>query len=313
VTADAAMAVGGVLVGRTVTERRPRGIPDVCVRPYAGREGGPIPGSGGGCTGPDGVYRLTALPPGPVTVEFSPSYRSGLVGEWYLDQATQSSATVVDVALGSTTNLRPNKFTPGGTVTGVVTGPDGAPIEGAWVNLDGFYPGRAGPGEGQYTVETDAQGRYTLPAAPGTYSPFVYAVWQDFAPEWSGNATTRAAAAPLEVTAFRTTTFNVQLAPAAHLTGEVLDIQGVPTQMEGQIFTTSGDYIGDWFASPDNGAPITSTALPAGTFHLDGWIFENGWEEPPTTVWYDAASIREDATPVSLTVGETKEITFHLP
>ena len=82
--------------------------------------------------------------------------------------------------------------------------------------------------------------------------------------------------------------------------------------MEGQIFTTSGDYIGDWFAFPENGYPITTSPLPAGSFVLNGWIFENG-EDPPTTTWYDGATLREDATPVSLTVGETKEITYHLP
>lgn len=312
VVVDVTLSVGGVITGKAVTERKPKGLADVCPQAYAGRTGGPLWGAGSECSGADGVYRLTALPPGPTAVLLEPAWRSGVSPEWYLDANSQATATLATVALGSSTTLKPNKFTPGGTVTGVVTGPDGAPIEGAWVNLDGFYPGRAGPGEGQYTVETDAQGRYTLPAAPGTYSPFVYAVWQDFAPEWSGNATTRAAATPLEVKAFRTTTFDVQLAPAAHLTGQVLDSQDVPTDMEGQIFTTSGDYIGDWFAYPDNGFPITTSALPAGTFVLNGWIFENG-EDPPTTTWYDGATLREDATPVSLTVGETKEITYHLP
>lgn len=63
-----------------------------------------------------------------------------------------------------------------GTLTGLVTDANGAPVTNAWVNLEGRFPGRAGPGEGPLSAHTDAQGRYTIfNASPGSYRPIVYA------------------------------------------------------------------------------------------------------------------------------------------
>ena len=313
VVVDVTLSVGGVITGKAVTERKPKGLADVCPQAYAGRTGGLVWGTGTECSGTDGVYRVSALPPGATSVLLQPSWRTGVSAEWYHDASSQATSTLTTVTLGSSTTLKPNKFVPGGVLTGTVTDPAGQPVEGAWVYLEGQYPGRAGPGEGRFVAQTDSAGRYSLVAPAGTYTPLVDPPFgTGLAPEWSGDAVTSATAAPVTMQNFRSTTFDVRLVPASHLTGEVLGADGQPTSMEGQIFTTSGDYIGDWFAFPENGYPITTSPLPAGSFVLNGWIFENG-EDPPTTTWYDGATLREDATPVSLTVGETKEITYHLP
>lgn len=314
---DSRLAVGGVITGKAVTERRPTGIADVCPSAYAGHDGVQLWGTGTVCSGADGEYRLTALPPGPTAILLQPAWRTGVSDEWYRGADSQATATLAKVRLGATTSVKPNKFVPGGVLTGVVTDPSGRPVDGAWVYLEGRNPGRAGPGEGRFVAQTDAAGRYTMVAPAGSYTPLVMPpVEADLAPEWSGNAVTSARATPVVVRDYRTTTFDAALVPASHLSGTVVAADGtVPSSslyVAGYVYTRTGDYIGDFDAWEPNGFSLFAGGLPAGRFRLAADVWNSDTQET-SRVWYDAVTTEAGATLVPVGPGGTTEITFHLP
>ena len=316
VVVDAALAVGGTITGKAVSERKPNGLADVCPSAYSGHAGAQLWGAGATCSDSNGVYRLTALPPGDTAVLLQPSWHSGVSDEWYQDADSQATAKLTRVSLGTTSTLKPNKFVPGGVLTGVVTDASGQPVEGAYVYLEGRYPGRAGPGEGRFVAQTDAAGRYTMVAPAGTYTPFVDAPYEaGLAPEWSGNAVTRATAAPVVVRNYRTTTFDAALAPASHITGSVVNADGsVPSSdlyIAGFVYTESGDYIGDLDAWADNGFRFFGSNLPAGSFRVSADVMDVNTGES-RTVWFDGVTTQEGATLVPVGPGDTTDITFHL-
>ena len=317
VVVDSTLSVGGVITGKAVTERRPNGLADVCPDAYAGHSGSRIAGMGIVCSGADGVYHLTALPPGDVAVLLEPSWRSGASPEWYHDADSQATATLATSALGARTALKPNKFVPGGVVSGTITDALGRPVEGAWVYLEGRYPGRSGAGEGQFVAQTDAAGRYHLVAPAGSYTPLVAPTFESgLAPEWSGDAVTRATALPVLVRDYRTSTFDASLVPASKITGRVAMADGSAPPLDiyvaGLVFTSTGDYIGDIDAWESSGFRFFGGNLPAGTFRIQASVWNPATEES-TIVWFDGAATEEGATLVPVDVGGSTEITFHLP
>ncbi|HEU0042602.1 MAG TPA: carboxypeptidase-like regulatory domain-containing protein, partial [Jiangellaceae bacterium] len=235
-------------------------------------------------------------------------WRSTYAPTWAFKADSQAEADLVAVKAGESTKVRNVQLAPGGTVTGVITDQFGQPVEGAWVDIEGNFPGRAGPGEGRYSGQTDANGRYVVNGVPaGDYTPLVYS--HDYAPEWSGDADHPSAATPIRVKALKESTFDAQLAPGARLTGEVVNADGSPLSeyVVLDVFTADGRLIGDMDASADTGA-FMSSPLPAGEF-----VIRAGLVDSSVDVWFDAATSREDATVVTLSRGEQMEITFHLP
>jgi hypothetical protein len=252
-----------------------------------------------------------------VTVLLQPAWTSGVSAEWYQDAVTQATATPVPVALGSTTALKVERFTPGGTLTGLVTDGQGNPVEGAWVYLSGQYPGRAGPGEGRFTAQTDASGRYQVVATAGSYTPLVVAPEEaDLAPQWSGGAATSAEATSVTLRTDRTATWDVALAPASRVTGTVLAADGSAPDpryyVAGSAYTSTGDYIGDFDAWSEGGFQFRTSSLPAGSFVLRADVLDNWTGEQVGTVWFDGATTSEAATSVDLGTGQSVSVAFHL-
>lgn len=313
---DARLAVGGVVTGRAVTRRSGAPIANVCPSAWRGRSATLLYGYGSTCSGADGVYRLTALPPGRFTVRLDPDHSSSLVQQWYRDAADQRSAELVTTALRSTTRLKPERFVEGGTVTGVVTDAAGHPVEGAWVYVEGRNPGRAGPGEGRFVARTDAAGRYTAVAPAGSSTPLVMPPGgSGLAPQWSGGARTRASAQPVVVRTGRTVRLDARLAPAAYIGGDVLRGLGTPegdVYVTAQVYTATGDYIGDFDAGPFNDYRFTSSELPAGRLVIRADVYSETTGQS-TETWFDGATTRAGATPVPTRSGVTTTIRFTLP
>ena len=163
----------------------------------------------------------------------------------------------------------------------------------AWVNLDGRFPGRAGPGEGPLSAHTDAAGRNTVSnVSPGSYRPIVYAYdYTSFAPEWAGDSDTLAAATPITVTSSSRAAFNLQVAAGARLAINVVNADSTPVgrNLDGFITLTTGEYIGDF--DYYNGKPSGSDSLPGGSFILRLSDSETG-----ATYWYDGATSAEPPT-----------------
>ncbi|MFC8501145.1 carboxypeptidase regulatory-like domain-containing protein [Pedococcus sp. NPDC057267] len=310
VTVDAGLAPGAQVTGTVVDSVTGRPVANVCPFAYLGNAGAADPWSTKECSNDRGVWTLRGLPAGSYAVRLDGGPGSPYAGTWAFKAATQASADLITVDTGQVKAVRPVKVSTGGTVSGVVTDPAGQPVEGAWVSIDDGWPGRAGPGEGRYTAQTDAQGRYTITGAPlGDHPVFVYSGYgSDLAPEWSGNSATKAGASTIRIRAGRTTDFDAQLAPGAHISGDVLTASGTPSTdyWLGFVYAADGTYIGDFDVYGGN--TFTTTALPAGRFTLR---LENA--DTGQTTWYDGAATRRDATRVRVTEGGQAQVTVHLP
>lgn len=310
-TVNASLAKASSISGLAVDGKTGAPIAGACPSAYVGHDGGFARGQVADCSSSDGRWTLRGLGKGDYALFLNTaSGTSYLAGTWAFKADSQAAADLISVGAGEDKAIRNVKLAPGGMLSGRITDQFGKPVEGAWVSADGWYPGRAGPGEGQYDAQTDADGRYTIVGIPaGDYTPIVYADYSgDLAPEWSGDADTRTAATPITVKAAKTSTFDAQLGPAARLTGTVVNADGSPTTepWDGSIIAADGTTVGDFDVW--SGQDFTSTALPGGEFKLR-------LQNPYTgqVVWYDAASSSVDATVVSLARGEQKQITIHLP
>jgi hypothetical protein len=309
---DASLATGGTLTGLAVDAKTGAVVSDVCPNAYLGHAGGWVRGSVSECSGSDGRWTVRGLPAGDLAVAVQQVTQDSAYSlTWAFKATSQATADLIAVRPGATKSVRNVQMMPGGTVSGTITGPDGQPVADAWVNVGGGFPGRAGPGEGRWSAKTGEDGRYTVHGVPpGTYTAFVYTedYGGDLAPEWSGNATTGAAATSFKVKALKDVRFDAQLAPASKISGTVLQADGTPVDryLMGQVFAADGSHIGDFdvYGGPD----FTTSALPAGSFTLQLTDPETGQSR-----WYDGASDRAHATTVPLGVGQQAQVTVHLP
>ena len=310
-TVDASLATGSVVTGRAVDAKTGVPIAGACASAYEGHTGGSVRGQVPECSGADGRWTVRGLPAGQFALNVGAYSQPALYADtWAFKATSQATADLVAVGSAQTTSVRDVKLEPGGTVSGVVTGPDGQPVADAWVNVGGGYAGRAGPGEGRWSAKTDEHGRYTVTGVPpGTYTAVVYQedYWGDLAPEWYRDAGTAASATAFKVKALKSTGVDFRLNPAGRITGSVVDADGAPVDryLVGQVFAADGSYIGDFDVFGGN--TFTTTSLPAGSFTLS-------LSDPDTgqTWWYDSATDRSRATAVTLGEGQSREVTIHL-
>jgi len=307
---DASLAVASVITGRAVDAKSGAPIQDACPHAYVGHAGAYVRGAVSECTGSDGKWKLKGLRAGSYALSFDAySEPRTYATTWAFKATSQESATLVAVGSATTKAVRDVQMMPGGSVSGVITGPTGEPVPGAWVRLDLGYPGRIGPGEGPHTAQTDESGRYTIHGVPpGEHTAFVYTSYgASFAPEWSGNALTSTAAKALRVKALKSTTFDAQLAPESSLDITVVgaDGQAVGGYLTGFIYNAAGDYVGDFDSA--EGTTYGPGPLPAGGFTL------SLQDEAGDVHWFEGVTRESGRTAVSLGEGEHKAVTFRLP
>jgi hypothetical protein len=176
--------------------------------------GEPVYAYNGGSTGPDGTYDLTGILPGTYKVEFASEGSLGF--QYYTDASTPTAATALTLGAGQAVTNVDAALTPGGTLEGVVTDSiTGEGIANAAVDVldaEGNYVSFGG---------TDPNGRYEVTGiAPGTYYVKIYPASQGVGstdqPEFYGGSAGLAGAAPVTITAGKTTAgINVVLAPAS--------------------------------------------------------------------------------------------------
>ena len=306
---NSSLAVAASISGTAVDKVTGAPVADICPFAYNGNTGQQNPWSTYDCSDSHGRWVVRGLPAGDYTLQLDGGPGSPYAGTWAFNAATQADATLVPVSAGQAATVRPVKMSHGGTLSGRITGPTGDPVAGAWVNIDAGWVGRAGPGEGRYTAQTGADGRYTITGAPlGDHKVFVYDGGPDLAPEWSGDSATKRGATTVRIRQDRTTVFDAQLEVGARVTGEVVTSAGLPTSSSwvGGVYAADGTYIGDFDVFGGN--TFSTTTLPAGRFTLRLVDPETG-----TVVWYDGATTRRDATRVQLSVGEQEQVTVHVP
>lgn len=154
---DAKLALGGTIAG-TVTGTD--GKPIAGINVWASNEGS----SWNGSTAADGTYAIHGLSAGSYRVEFGDPSGRGYITEFYDDSASISGAKPVAVTSGGLTNGIDAQLEIGGTITGTVTGDDGAPLSDIFVSA---MPTSGDVGRNAYT---GADGTYSLPGLrPGSY------------------------------------------------------------------------------------------------------------------------------------------------
>ena len=313
-TVSAALEPGARLSGRVVSSVDGLGIENVCPSAHGARSWSWLPGTVRTCSDTSGTYTLAGLPSDPISVLLTPQWHSGLAQTWYFGATDVTQATVLRPRAGQTLNLKDTVLAPAGRVTGIVTDPAGNPLPDVLVNLEGNYGGRVGGCDGQLCGRTDEFGRYEILAPPGTYRPIFWTYEGHWAPEWSGDATTKQSATPVTVVSSADTTLDAQLASGATIEGAVVTATGgLPTQYAlGLVFTEAGDYIGDFDAYAGSGWTFHSSALPAGSFRLKIQLYDEA-TGTSTDSWYDGSTTPEGATLVPLSQGEVASIVYHLP
>lgn len=161
------MAPASVISGRAVDAKSGAPIENACPGAYHGRSGGYVRGAVAQCSGPDGVWKLKGLDAGDYALYVDAYSEPRLYAQtWAFKADSRETATLITVRPTETKAVRDVQMMPGGSVSGVITGPGGHPVAGAWVRLDHGYPGRVGPGEGPHTAQTGEDGRYTIHGVP---------------------------------------------------------------------------------------------------------------------------------------------------
>lgn len=163
---------------------------------------------------PDGNYRLLAIPD-----------TDGLGAQWVgADGGTgdEREANVVRARAGRLSTVNPIRLDPAGTIAGVITeAQTGNPVRVGDVcptPLPGLRLAPCADGSGNY--ELPGLGPYRWPVLyPASFlAPYAW--------EWSGKASDRYAATPIQVIAGQTVVHDVRMRPAARLTGRVLNPDG---------------------------------------------------------------------------------------
>ncbi|MFN8074489.1 MAG: hypothetical protein U0Q15_03590 [Kineosporiaceae bacterium] len=204
----------------------------------------------------------------------------------------------------------------GGTVTGVVTSPDGEPVAGAWVALGGDNPGRIGDGgAGIDTAKTDADGRYTITnVAQWSVPAMAYARDKPYAFTWTGGVTESAQAEKVQVSWGKTSTADIRFLPEAQLK---VTMTGVPAgyAVEFDTISASGDPAG-WGGGLRADDPTTVLrGFGTGDIRIKATMLrvDSTSSDDYVEWWYPSAAGPETATPVSVTAGEVGELTWAVP
>ncbi len=256
-----------------------------------------------GATGKKGRYTLNALSTGSYSVYFSPGCDNN--GN-YLDGSYPGRAHVTD---GKTTSGINGILQPGGSISGVVTGPSGQPLADVWVAA------YANDGNGN-GVCTNAKGAFDLTQLPSDSYIVGYAdecgVSTNYAPLYYPNQLDPTLAVPVKVVAGqRVTGINGQLQRGATVAGTVTSRSGQPLRdICVAVAPTDDSYpFSDLDAAFFN---YDATTGKTGTYRLDqlgpsryGVQFGPCGEQPYTTKWFDARPGAPIGDIVDLNVGTT--------
>ena len=240
-------------------------------------------------TAADGTYTFADLPGSGYRLSFSPPSGAGLLFEYFDGTRNYNSATLLDVVAGSSF-VADASLDRSGSVTGVVTDPTGAPIEGAFVDVS---PGAEGP---SWFAMTDASGSYTVAGVyPGSVVVRVTVdAESDLANEYYDDAYDPATAAALVVESGGSLTgIDFQLQVGGSVSGTVTDASGNPVWGAYVSANNALDF-GQTTTARDGTYRITGLAPGqyAVSFYVDetvyGLISEQydnvGFSDPPTLV-----------------------------
>lgn len=305
---NASLAPAAVISGVALDAKLGTPVAGACATAFLGHGGSRSSDQFPVCSGSDGRWSVKGLPAGSYALNLNFGNEPGAVSDtWAFRSTTQAGADLVTVATGEHRAIRGVKLPSPALISGRITDVSGNPVEGATINPRGNLIDRSG--ECFNCAVTDADGRYTLPPLPaGSYRPVAYAPWDNpLAPVWSGGSSSYDAATAITLKPGKAAEFSASMLPASRITGRLVSASGQGLDgWIGEVVTLTGRHVADMDAYPTD--EFTVRNLPAGTYRVRFEHWETG-----QVVWLGGASTPEASTPVTLGVGETKDVTFHLP
>jgi 5-hydroxyisourate hydrolase-like protein (transthyretin family) len=227
------------------------------------RRTGPEPDTSGDVadltTDDRGVWSAANVPSGTYAVYVD--YFKQDAALWYKSSYLSESATRVTVPAGGTVDGLDMSLQAGGTVTGTVTGVDGAPLAGIIVEL---HLMRADGDAGWCGLEgtTDASGRFTFTGVPPTTCTIWFTDYSDvYLPQWYGGGEER----PHE-------TFVVT---SGGTTAGIDAVMAKPSTISGRVVNAAGDPVGGvrvdvWEDSDVGWRYVTSSKTAQDGTYLNG-------------------------------------------
>ncbi|MGO9457588.1 MAG: carboxypeptidase regulatory-like domain-containing protein [Acidimicrobiales bacterium] len=258
-------------------------------------------------TSAGGTYTIRGLATGSYEVEFSScSDTKNFVAQWYKDQTSRTTATLVTVTAGAppTPNIDAT-LVAGGEIKGTVTAASGgAPL--STVCVEAVYPGTESDAASATTAST---GTYLLKGlATGSYAvefSGCYFSAENYAPQWWDNKTTLSVATLVTVTAGGppTPNINASMVAGGEIKGTVTAASGgarLGTICVSAVSTTAGESAG--FAVTLSTGTYTVRGLQTGSYNVE---FSSCDEEEATYApqWYKGQTSESTATAVSVTAG----------
>jgi len=195
-------------------------------------------------TSDDGSFTMENVPPGAVQlVASAPGYTTGRVSGLNLEEG--KSLSNVEIALETGVKL-----------VGHVTGPDGAPVNGATIRPDAGRGMRMPGMPGESVGITDTSGDYTIESMEPGQKTF-----QVSHPNYVASSKT------VELTG-RETRMDVQLSSGQRVSGVVVNEAGAPVA-EAQVFASSAGGSGGRSAQSDANGAFQFDSLAAGRYNFN--------------------------------------------
>jgi hypothetical protein len=258
------------------------GEPLAGVRVYAVDAAGN--GVGQATTSSIGRYSIGGVTPGSYTLEFVPPAGDGYATQWWTGKPTETGATFIALTAGvALTGKNVILASTDGSISGTVTAAaDASPVSSAEVYV---YDSA---GNFIEETQTDDSGSYTLVGlTSGSYVVLVSAsasMGADYIDQWYGNKSTEATATPIVVAVGAAVTgVDVALVANASISGTVFDGDNLGNGLfnaEVDAVNSSGAVVNS--ASTDGDGNYTITGLPAGTYSLHFYMYDNSY----ASQWY---------------------------
>ncbi|PKQ25396.1 MAG: hypothetical protein CVT64_10370 [Actinobacteria bacterium HGW-Actinobacteria-4] len=221
----------------------------------------------------------------------------GGLDKWHSNALTQSNASWVRVHAGATVPLTVELAPSWGRVGGVISLPDGTTATEGCVTVisedfETFF---------ETTCADPVSGEYLITVPIGTYFLEFWTNTTDVAFEYHSDALSLADATTVDIASGALVTVNADLMTAAEITGTVSLTGGAPADACVGVYELDNDFI---YArcTNDLGQYVLDSLRP-GTYYLSFFAPE-GWANE----WHDNSHLIDNATPVTIAVGESKTV-----
>jgi len=236
----------------------------------------------------DGTYDLGGLSGGVYRLRFV-DYSDDFVDEWYDDAVDLASADGVTVAKSATVAGINAVLTPTSHITGVVTGPAGAPLADIAVNAYALVDASWQHVQSDYT---DALGTYDVGGLTEGSHRVEFRDWGgQHTGEFYNDKPDLASSDPVAVGVSATTSgINATLAPAAHITGRLTNPSGGGLEYaDVYVYRLQGGTFEDFeYAEADGAGFYDVNGLTAGTYRLEFY----DWRTNVSEFWNDKPNLQ---------------------